>query len=85
MCKDHDYVTMADYKADTKELAEYGAAIAQSRQIDIKNRERAFIAAVLASGGRLEIPDGCMAKACGLELKWHRNEADGVTVYEIES
>lgn len=56
MRRDWDYVSMSDYAADTKEIAETAAAALLSMRKESDTTKRMAMEAVIAAGGSVTVP-----------------------------
>jgi hypothetical protein len=73
MVRDHDYVSMADYEQDTRDLAERSAAIIEDLKRQIREREIMMWAMVRAAGGTLLVRHGDVA--AGYPAAWRIDDA----------
>lgn len=70
--QDHDYVSMADYEADTRELAETAADIISELKRQLREREIMMWAMVRAAGGSLLVRESDIGM--GYPGKWRIDE-----------
>lgn len=71
-----DFVTMADYRSDMKEITDRSAAVVSDLRARVERAERALAEVVLASGGRVALHAHVLIDPRCIELTMHRNDAD---------
>jgi hypothetical protein len=53
--RDFDYVTFADYEADTKELADQASSIITAQKRELDQSKRLIAELIIAAGGEIKI------------------------------
>lgn len=80
MRENFDYVRMETYQSDMAESASHAAGIIAHMKRGRHDVERALIAAVLASGGKITVRNGDLLDAERTVLRMERNEADDTII-----
>jgi len=82
MRQDFDYVTMADYRADMKESSDRAVSVIEHMKKRAERAELMCALAVLAAGGKVEIPSEWMYDP-KLHIEHTRNDADMTYVIRV--
>lgn len=80
MRRDWDFVTMADYAADTKEIVDNACATIDHFKEKERDARRGLIAAVLAAGGKITITPDDLINADRATLTFERFAHDDTII-----